>query len=199
MIQILNKMKTIIAAAAVAATALAAEKEVSIREYSSIDLGIVAVQWNVHADIGYGWEAPLYNDFDALVWRPRVFLYGGGLQWVSIGNDWFTWTFFADTNVAKAVVDPYFEMSMKEYTDICTSGQWVLDMFRAAVYYQVSYATCKWGVLGILLDRDTNCGGYSNYISEPLIDIRFYDNENDGQTGQIWNNSCSHDIPLYGV
>ena len=156
-----------------AATALATDEPThhetvkKVWNESTIDLGVFSIGWKLHGDLGYGYEAPLYNDFDALVWRPRFFLYGGGLQKLIIENSaWFTWTLYFDTNLAKLIVDPYLEMSLKDYSKICYSTQWVLDTFRAALYYDFKYTTCKWGILGTMLNNpESVCDSESNYIS----------------------------------
>ena len=73
-------MKTTFAIAALAAAASAESepqtKAVFISDF--VDLGLAVIDWNVNADIGYGWEWPLYNEGNSLVWRPRIFAFGGG-------------------------------------------------------------------------------------------------------------------------
>ena len=153
-------MKTTFALAALAAAASAEmePKTKAVLESSVIDLGIAQIGWNLNGDIGYGWEWPLYNDGNSLVWRPRIFAFGGGKQQLSLTSEFVSVNFYWETMVGKLTLDPYFKMSLDDYSDRCTAGTWLIDMFRSALYMDLFWLECNWGVLGFVLSNDSVCG-----------------------------------------
>ena len=107
--------------------------------------------------------------------------------------------FHWETMAGKLTLDPYFKMNLDDYSDRCNAGTWLIDMFRSALYMDLYWLECNWGVLGFVLSTDSLCMQKQNMITKPIIDIRFADGENDGKQGELWENSCGGDIPLWGV
>ena len=198
-------MKTIAAAAAISALTYASEPTVK-KSFAAgdSDFGFAAVSWDAEADAGYFYETPVFYDqeFSELVWRPRFGVYASADPWVSINRpNMFAWTIYLNITAAKFIIDPYLGLNLED-PGLCWSMNWFVKMFKLALYYEVTYNNCKYGILKELLDgyttdQATTCYEEEHYTSSVLESYTFADSDNDGDKGVFVENTCDHDIPDY--
>ena len=129
------------------------------------DNGLVGYSIGLNADLGWNYELPLYNEDEYLVSRQRVSAYGGGRNFVSLTLYVVRVTVFFDVWLSKITADHYIRYDIVNYGDYCQAGQWLLDIMRASLLFQLDVNECVWGLVGSITSDTEDCEWGTYYIN----------------------------------
>ena len=54
--------------------------------------------------------------------------------------------------------------------DMCAAGQWLLDVARASLLFQLDVNECIWGLFGSITSDTEDCDWGTYYINQPIWD-----------------------------
>ena len=75
-------------------------------------------------------------------------------------------TLFLDLWVAKVTADSYMRYDVVNHNnDMCASGQWLLDVARASLFFQLDVNECIWGLFGSITSDTEDCSWGTYYIN----------------------------------
>lgn len=93
--------------------------------------GYWGIQIGINADIGVGYELPLYNMDQYMVWRAIAFGFAGGRQYVTIKLGYLRLHGFVDLWGAKATFfDNFMRYDIVNYKDFCDIAGWLVEVAR---------------------------------------------------------------------
>ena len=128
--------------------------------------GLLGYGIGLNADLGWSYELPLYNQDEYLVSRQRVSAFGGGRQYLSLTFYVVRLTLFLDLWVAKFTADSYMRYDIVNHdNDMCAAGQWLLDVARASLLFQLDVNECIWGLVGSITSDTDDCSWGTYYIN----------------------------------
>ena len=149
----------------------------------------------VNIDTGLYYELPVYNQNNYLVFRQRIGAYAGGRQYVSflLGNI-FRLTFFLDLWITKVTFfDNYLRVDIVNYNDFCDAMQYLIDVLRFQLLFQLDVNECLWGLVGSLTNSTQDCEWSTYYTNHPILD---WNPSYEGLQGYMFPNKCG-DVPRY--
>ena len=129
------------------------------------DNGLVGYSIGLNTDIGWNYELPLYNEDEFQVSRQRISVYGGGRNYVSLTLYVVKVTIFFDLWLSKITADHYIRYDIVNYRDYCQAGQWLLDILRASLLFQLDVNECVWGLVGSITSDTDDCTWGTYYIN----------------------------------
>ncbi len=158
----------------------------------STENGLVGYELGLNFDLGWSYELPMYNQDENLVFRQRVAVYGGGRNYLSFTAYVVKVTLFADLWLGKATAENYLSYDIVNYQDFCLAGQWLVDLLRASLLFQVDVNECVWGLVGSITSDTQDCDWATYYINQPFLDFKLLE----GYGGELYN-TCEVPIPEY--
>ena len=157
--------------------------------------GLVGYELGLNADLGWSYELPLYNQDEYLVFRQRASAFGGGRQYISITLYVVRLTLFLDLWLTKVTADSYMRYDIVNHdNDMCAAGQWLLDIARASLLFQLDVNECIWGLFGSITSDTEDCAWGTYYINQPIWDAQPFFEQT---SGMLYPNTCDEDIPKY--
>ena len=69
------------------------------------------------------------------------------------------------------------------YQDFCMAGQWLVDLMRASLLFQIDVNECVWGLVGSITSDTQDCDWATYYINQPFLDYKLLD----GFGGELYN------------
>ena len=161
---------------------------------SMTDNGLLGFDLGLNMDLGWNYELPLYNQDQFLVARQRASLFAGGRQWFSVTLYAVRFYLFLDLYLGKATADNYVRYDVVNYGDFCAAGQWLVDMVRASLLFQIDVNECVWGLVGSLTNNTQDCDWGTYYINQPFLD---YQPVSETMEGDLYPSTCGESIPTY--
>ena len=158
----------------------------------SSDNGLIGYELGLNFDLGWSYELPLYNQDENLIFRQRGAVYGGGRNYVSFTLYVIKFTLFGDLWLGKATAENYLSYDIVNYQNFCMAGQWLVDLMRASLLFQIDVNECVWGLVGSITSDTQDCDWATYYINQPFLDFKLLD----GFGGELYN-SCENPIPEY--
>jgi len=124
-----------------------------------------------------------------------VAAFGGGRQYVSLTLYFFKITLYLDLWLSKITADSYLRYDVIQYGDFCNAGNWLLDVARASVLFQLDVNECIWGLIGSITSDTDDCAWGTYYINQPIWDYQpFFES----MTGELYPSSCGDEpVPVY--
>eukprot|EP00353_Schmidingerella_taraikaensis_P011817 CAMPEP_0185582198 /NCGR_PEP_ID=MMETSP0434-20130131/20130_1 /TAXON_ID=626734 ORGANISM="Favella taraikaensis, Strain Fe Narragansett Bay" /NCGR_SAMPLE_ID=MMETSP0434 /ASSEMBLY_ACC=CAM_ASM_000379 /LENGTH=96 /DNA_ID=CAMNT_0028200961 /DNA_START=253 /DNA_END=540 /DNA_ORIENTATION=+ len=95
-------------------------------------------------DLGYSYELPLYNSDENLVFRQRASVYAGGRQYFSFTIYAVRIYLFLDLWAGKVTAENYLSYDIVNYGDFCYAAQYLIDVARASLLFQIDINECVW-------------------------------------------------------
>ena len=106
-----------------------------------------------------------------MVFRQRASAFGGGRQYISLTLYVVRITLFLDLWLSKVTADSYMRYDVVNHdNDMCAAGQWLLDVARASLFFQLDVNECIWGLFGSITSDTEDCAWGTYYINEPIWD-----------------------------
>jgi len=153
------------------------------------------MDFGVNVDAGLFYELPVYNQDNYLVLRQRMGTYAGGRQYVSflLGNI-IRLTFFFDVWFSKVTFfDNYLRFDVINYNDFCDAMQWIIDVLKFSLLFQLDVNECMWGLVGELTDSTQDCEWSTYFINHPILN---WNMSLDNLQGWMFPNNCG-DVPRW--
>lgn len=128
--------------------------------------------------------------------RQRASAYGGGRQYFSLTLYFVKLTLYLDLWLSKLTADNYVRYDIVNYGDFCTSGNWLLDVARASLLFQIDVNECVWGLVGSITSDTEDCKWGTYYINQPIWDAKPF---MESMGGAIYPSTCPEPIPEYNA
>ena len=161
---------------------------------SSTSNGLLGYELGLNMDLGWSYELPLYNQDEYLVFRQRGAVYAGGRNYFSFTLYAVRLYIFLDLWLGKATAENYLRYDVVNYGDFCNAAQYLIDLARASLLFQIDVNECVWGLIGSLTSDTQDCEWGTYYINQPLIDYQPFKEQ---MKGELLGNSCGGPIPQY--
>ena len=159
---------------------------------ASTDDGMWGIELGLNIDIGAGYELPLYNQDQFLIWRVLLNGYFGGRTYVTINLYWIKFHGFFDLWGAKVMFfDNYMRYDIVNYKDFCDTAGWLAEVARFMIFLQIDVNECLFGLIGAFTDDVEDCDWSTYYINHPLLNVDIWP---EGEwEGRYWDEGCDYD------
>ena len=137
---------------------------------SMSDNGLVGYEVGLNMDLGWSYALPLYNEDEFLVFRQRGSVFAGGRQYVSFTLYAIRLYVFLDLWAGKATAESYLRYDIVNYGGFCNAAQYLVDLARASLLFQIDVNECVWGLVGSLTSDTQDCTWGTYYINQPFVD-----------------------------
>ncbi|CDW81507.1 UNKNOWN [Stylonychia lemnae] len=137
--------------------------------FSDVMINNIGFNLGLSMDYSIGYNLPLYNDNQYLVWEQTAKTLFGGRSYLTIGFFLFKITLFADVIGGKASVNFREKLDTIAFNEMCYSTDYLVETLKVVVTGNLDVNECSFGLLGILLPGVfADCQWKNYYVDYPL-------------------------------